>query len=428
MSKYTRLAEKIYGTLAGFRYELKIYNLEGSEVFDPTEATRFFVVDPPMLVSIDQDNDHITLNISKSAKYRDTKKLQDRIKSISNEFIMRYTVKNFATDFQPRDFADDARKEKIKRLRKGESLNESLDPMYGDKKTSYQDIGNAKIRVIHDSKIDTEKRGARTRNISAIFVEHNDTIIQMPTKKIGPARAMARHLDNGGSPKDTIGEYIIEGAKKLEQLKSFVVYANTNIQLNEDHLNILESVNSSILFLESNLKRLIGKRSYFAVKEKIESTSKQTLEEMDDELSADAIKDKFSVKVFEKSLEDILPTISSIVLERKHRLNVIEEAATKPIYVGDDFELYENGLEFNSKLEKLIYGITKVSRIVESEDLSEYLKEITVCLKNKTPLSSYQTDIIETVMSSIVRGVPEKSEILSECKVLSELEKFFQKF
>ena len=94
----------------------------------------------------------------------------------------------------------------IKKEDKNESINEAtLGSSYGSLKTSYQPLDNVKLVVKHTKPVNEEIRGSRSRNISKIFIQANEERFLFPSKNLQGARAMARHIYNGGVMHDAIG-------------------------------------------------------------------------------------------------------------------------------------------------------------------------------------------------------------------------------
>ena len=76
------------------------------------------------------------------------------------------------------------------------------------------------------------------------------------------ARAMARHIHNGGETFDTVGQTITEMAKDYRQLPEFVRYVKNSKLVNEDNQEIVELAVENILEIKSYFKRLQGVKSY----------------------------------------------------------------------------------------------------------------------------------------------------------------------
>ena len=150
MVKIERLAEKIFGVLRSLSDEVKIYTADGDITVDPMQGTRFYVEDPGIMVTIDTDSNEIELSIDKEESFKETEKLQRRLKNLANEFLVNYTVKNYGKSIRPRDFSYKA---KINRMRKmaDQNVSESMSRMYGSKKTSYQQVESVKLLVKHNN-------------------------------------------------------------------------------------------------------------------------------------------------------------------------------------------------------------------------------------------------------------------------------------
>lgn len=207
---------------------------------------------------------------------------------------------------------------------KDSDMNESK--MYGSIKSSYQDLGEtARIIVRHRRPVDEEVRGSRSRNISKIFVETTSgERTLLPFTNLLGARAIARHISEGGNLHDEIGTHIVNNVNQLGQLKNFVTYSRRNNLVNEDTTDIVESVRDAYNGIRSSLARISTLRGYASFAESFEA-QEETLSE--DNL--DEMRDFFTVKKFDESVFESLPLINSIyktAMENKaNKLNQIRE-------------------------------------------------------------------------------------------------------
>jgi hypothetical protein len=81
--------------------------------------------------------------------------------------------------------------------------------MYGTNRVSYQKVDGARLVVKHTESINTDQAAARTRNISSIYIESSEgERFKYPFKHLSGARAMARHVAEGGKPFDDFGTHI----------------------------------------------------------------------------------------------------------------------------------------------------------------------------------------------------------------------------
>ena len=89
----------------------------------------------------------------------------------------------------------------------GESIM-SESALYGSKTVSYQKLMDTRLIIKHNQAVmDDAAPGARSRNISGLFVENQDgERFKYPFIHLAGARAMQRHVANGGVPYDDIGK------------------------------------------------------------------------------------------------------------------------------------------------------------------------------------------------------------------------------
>ena len=62
MINFGIVATKIFKVLKGNGYSVKLYTFDGSETIDPEEARWFYVMDPNMMVMLDDKEDEIKMN------------------------------------------------------------------------------------------------------------------------------------------------------------------------------------------------------------------------------------------------------------------------------------------------------------------------------------------------------------------------------
>ena len=198
--------------------------------------------------------------------------------------------------------------------------------MYGSIKSSYQDLGEtAKIIVRHKRPVDEDVRGSRSRHISKIFIENTDgERMLLPFKNLLGARAAARHVSEGGQLHDDIGTHITNTVGQMAQLKNFVNYSKRNKLVNENTVDIVESVRDAYNNIRQDLTRMTSRRGYSNFAENFEPV--ETILSEDD---LDEMKDQFTVKKHDDNVFESLPLINSIyktAMENKaNKLGQIKE-------------------------------------------------------------------------------------------------------
>ena len=231
------------------------------------------------------------------------------LREFAKRRLMNFDTRDIAKDnLDKRDFAFLSQYSKP-------AIGESVmkEGMYGTSKTSYQKLNDTKLIIKHSHALPEEmKPGARSRNISALFVENQDgERFKYPFIHLAGARAMQRHVANGGVPYDDIGQHIVKMSEQIAQLKSFGNYVVRNDLLNSDTNNIVERSTQALQQTREAIQRL-AKQSYY---EQFRETF-QT--EQADEIPQDVIEDltnKFTVKNFKEDIASVFPVLYKLMKE-----------------------------------------------------------------------------------------------------------------
>ena len=235
----------------------------------------------------------------------------------------------------------------------GESvMNESN--LYGTKTQSFQKLENTKLIIKHSKKLadDMElKPGARSRNISALFVQNESgERFKYPFVHLAGARAMQRHVANGGAPYDSIGESLIKMSEEIAQLKTFTGYVVRNDLMNSDTNRIVERSKVQLDTLRERIAKLSKQSYYEAFKESFEARADVEV----DDTQMEQYKDMFTVKNFKEDLTDVFPVI--------HRLMKEEETVGYDDIVGMTAEADDNvevSDEMNGMISDLVEKFSK---------------------------------------------------------------------
>lgn len=177
--------------------------------------------------------------------------------------------------------------------------------MYGSRTHSYEDRGPVKIRIKHSNFIDPEKRGSRARAIESIFLEtHRGERFLLDYKNLHYARAMARHISEGGEIHDEQGQHITELMKEMASMRHFV---NGARRRQFEDLETQDMVFSALRHYDQD-KRLLkqmrgarGYRSYF------ESWVPEA--PVEDTINVDALRERFVKKIYDDRFNEALPYV-----------------------------------------------------------------------------------------------------------------------
>jgi len=208
-----------------------------------------------------------------------------------------------------------------------DNMNESK--MYGTSRVSYQNVDEARIVVKHTENINQELNN-RTQKIGSIYIESNDgERFKYPYKHLNGARAMARHVAEGGKPYDDFGKHITSLSEELSKLKKFTSYMGRSAVMAESLAEYTDVVKGRIKTVKKTIESLQKKKNYT---EAFSSFESPVLEDVPSDVAENWI-DQLTVRQFNEELKDVFPYIYKLVSE-----------ATKATELGPDDLVDESAL------------------------------------------------------------------------------------
>lgn len=220
--------------------------------------------------------------------------------------------------------------------------------MYGTNKTSYQKLENTRLIIKHNHQVDETSPGARTRNIGAMFIENGDgERFKYPFIHLAGARAMQRHVQEGGMPYDDIGKHIIGISEKIAHLKNFGNYVVRNDLMNSETNDIVSRAQDTLDTLRETVKKLAKKSHYEQFKSQFQA---EQISEVPEEFIED-LTNKFTVKNFKEDIKAAFPIIYSLMQTKEdiHYDDIV--AMTQPTNEEVELDL-ETTEEFNDPFTK----------------------------------------------------------------------------
>jgi hypothetical protein len=177
--------------------------------------------------------------------------------------------------------------------------------LYGTSRNSYADMDQCRLLIKHEGLVSDEKRGDRTRKIKEIFIETPiGERLLVPFKNLHGARAMCRHINEGGTTHDDMAEYIINIVKEMSAMRHFV-RATKNRQFEDaETAEMSQAAIQHYSELKSTLKHLHSKHHY---DEFMETFVPEALEE--DNIDVDALRERFVKKVYDDRFTEALPIV-----------------------------------------------------------------------------------------------------------------------
>jgi len=281
----------------------------------------------------------------------------------------------------------------------GEStMNVTESTMYGSKTVSYQKLMDTRLIIKHSQALtDDQAPGARTRNISALFVENQDgERFKYPFIHLAGARAMQRHVANGGVPYDDIGKSIVQMSEEIAQLKSFSNYVVRNDLMNSDTNNIVERSGEALNRLREQIKALSKQSHYEAYRENFQAYDS---EEIPQDVVED-FKEKFTVRNFKEDIANVFPVLYRLMKEGNTIGYDDIVAMTNNAAVEEETFEMENYDPFE-KFENWVYQLGEASPIQDPDQKDAAIKELQELVGQHFPAGVDGSNAIESLKGII---------------------------
>tara|TARA_X000001036_G_scaffold4877_1_gene4420 strand:- start:879 stop:3242 length:2364 start_codon:yes stop_codon:yes gene_type:complete len=318
MQELDKIGEDLFNKIRGRFPSITIGNEESEVINDPSQA-RFFdfeykesdkvlgnvsvniTEDEGMTVIFSKDFISNEDSLTKDNWYGFLKELRLFAKKRMLEFSIRDITKSNLTK---RDY-------KFLSNRTGDNtMAESK--LYGTSRISYQDVGSARLVIKHTESVNQEQATGRTRNVGTIYIESSEgERFKYPYKHLNGARAMARHVAEGGNAYDDFGKHIVSLSEEQAKLSKFKRYMSRSAVMAESLAEYNDAVNERIITVKKTLQNL-QKKDYYA--ETFESFAPAVMEDVPTDVAENWI-DQLTIKQFNEELKDIFPYVFKLVSE-----------------------------------------------------------------------------------------------------------------
>ena len=329
------IAKQVFEKIRGRFPKIVMGDENGAPVSDESQA-RFFDFDW-VVNGENQGAVSVSIKEADSLKiYYSQDMLENVPEPIENEWYnflkeMRFFAKKHMMQFDTRDIAKSNLDKRDYNYLANKQVQESA--MYGTTKSSYEELDKTKLIIRHKKEINAEQSGARTRHISSLFIENEaGERFKYPYAHLAGARAMARHVANGGLPHDDFGKHIIETSGNIAKLTAFKRYVGKKDFMNTTSNDIIEGSNVELDNLRNHIRKLQGQQYYTQAKENF-----TPVENTDSELGEDVVNEltnAFTIPQFNEELKDMFPLLHSI-----HQKRVAETTLDLDDVVKEDADI-----------------------------------------------------------------------------------------
>jgi len=369
-----KIAEALFEKIRSRFTTLSLGNDQAEATTDPAEA-RFFNFDYETADGENFGNITISIIDNDSLKIYFSKNISQKLdpEQLKQWYEFLYELRKFARrnlmTFDTRDISRSNLSIKdVKQVSKSDSTYKSGDvkvtesKLYGTTKHSFENIGTARLRIVHTESVNTEVRGSRARHINAIYVENaQGERFKLESNKLSGARAMARHVSEGGTPYDEIGHQIKSMVQEMTELGRFVRSMRSRVFEDSVTRTMVEAAVSYYNNMHRQLNSMRGARTYRAFVESFEPQTQQL-----DEVDVNEIKERFVKKIFDDRMTAALPHVyKAYRMFEETKQNQIQ-AVTNIIQGEDSLTLATNeGMDEYMKMLRFQSADTMVSKILE---------------------------------------------------------------
>jgi hypothetical protein len=286
--------------------------------------------------------------------------------------------------------------------------------LWGTSKTSFQDMGEAKLIVKHTKPVNYDLPAGRTMHIDSIYVENADgERFKYPYKHLNGARALAQHVAHGGNSYDSIGRHIIGLSEELNKLRMFKGYVDRNEMVSEAMGEINSKVYERIDQVKKEIHSLQNVNYYKTFAESWTDPEEVLIPE---DVVNDWV-DRLTIRSFNEELKNVFPYIFKLVGE-----NV---APVKEIMPSDLFADIEEETQYDpvKEIDELANYETYLNQLVgESNDLfsnnpeqqSVALQKLNDLMAQELPGGADGTNVIQSL-----KGVIDDPELVTALKAVS---------
>lgn len=324
MREINKIAESLFEKIRDRFEDVSLGDENAKATQDPQQA-RFFNFD---YVADGKNYGNITLSVideislkvyfSKNISHDLSDEEQKKWYAFLRE--LREFAKRNLLSFEPRDITRGTLKHRdIEQQSKADStydkdevIGESR--LYGTSRSSYEKEGPVRIIIRHSDHINPESRGSRSRKIRAMYLENADgERIKLPHNSLRYARAMARHVAEGGSMSDDFGQYITTIAEECGKLRPFKNGMRSRTFEDSETQEMVEAAFEYHGLLTNTLKRMSGKKGYAACKESFHMDEETIMDDFD----VDSMRERFVRKTYNDATDQALPIVQKAYKMKK---------------------------------------------------------------------------------------------------------------
>lgn len=381
MRELNKIAQELFDKLRSRFEKISLGDENAKHTTEPEEA-RFFNFDYDdeegkygnVTISV-PDGESLKVFFGRNISQHMTDESKDRWYDFLRS--LRFFAKRNLLTFDTRDISrSNLELKDIKQASKADGTYSSMEianesRMYGTNKTSFENVGSARIRIVHNESIDAERRGSRSRSIQAIYVENNQgERFKLAHNKLSGARAMARHIAEGGAPYDDIGQHINVMVQEMVDLGRFVRTMKHRTFEDTTTSTMVEAAASYYTGIHNQLNHMRNHRAYKAFLESFQPQTEQL-----DEVDVNELKEKFVKKIFDDRMTAALPVVNKaykIYEQSKQQQlesvrNIVTNQAPLTLVTNEGMDEYFRTVNFGDSKELVVRVLEDIANRAEPQ-------------------------------------------------------------
>ena len=375
---------------------VKSYDREGNLTLDASEATRFAVPEPNILVRYDQDSQTVQLKTSSDV---DDEVTRTMLKNLASDNLLNFDYRRFEKKVSPKGEQNDIAASKEQEVN---DVMEGFGTMTGTSKSSYQTLENVKLVVKHHTPVNEESRGARSRNIESIHIRRGGESFKMNENNLRAARAMARHIQEGGEMHDSVGNAIQQMATEHRELREFVGYVRRNSLVSESNVNYVDMAVTNVSQIRETFERLARAKTYASESENIVNRSQSEMLGEEEEFRSAFTETHYDDRV-SAAMESIHKAMGRQAAYESH----IESAIANESFTDLKHMVSEGDLiEYETPQAQLGSYVNQLSQCCEDKQLGSFLKTCGSKISEETELNVFEMNTVRGCLSQ-AQGIKE---------------------
>lgn len=359
MKDLTNISTDLFNKVRSRFSNIKLGDQAGVVITDPAKA-RFFDLDYTHEgsslghVNIKIDDKALTVIYNNSmveGSQSDAKKewydFLKELRMFAKSNMLNFDTRDITkTNLDKRDYEYLAQETGEKQMSEGK--------LWGTSKTSFQDMGEAKIIVKHSQPVNYNLPAGRTMHIDSIYIENAaGERFRYPHRHLNGARAMAVHVASGGTVYDNIGQHISGLSEELSKLRQFKNYTQRN-GLQE----ALSDISDLVLTRISDIKEQISKLQRHSYYQEFAENFKPSLNIPIPEETVNTWVDALTIRTFNEELKSVFPFIYKLTNQPKEvgyedlvgEGKVCDVCEKDPCKCDDDLEEHNHLADFEQQL------------------------------------------------------------------------------